>query len=90
MTRFDIVMEGVLKKVIAANVEYRFVLAISMCIDVDMLMSKRCPFCGIEFKRRGSLANHIKIRHYADLNNIIQCAVNQLKEWRLRKGGKNG
>lgn len=82
MTRLDRILDNIVIRLIMADVEITWILAVSKCIDVDKLMTKTCPYCDQKFKKKRSLSNHILHKHTDEIVKIIECATEIIKKWR--------
>jgi len=90
MARYEVVIDSIVSRVIRGDIEARWILAVSKCIDVDRIMALECPFCGAKFKRRGLLSRHVAYMHPDSYVSVVECAIAVLKSWRIIRGGRSG
>jgi len=90
VARYEVVIDAIVSRVIMGEIEARWILAVSRCIDVDRVMSLECPFCGAKFKRRGLLSRHVAYMHPDSYVSVVECAIAVLKSWRIIRGGRSG
>lgn len=73
-------IESSIRKVLlSSRYSIRVAYAVSKCVDVDKIMTKRCPFCGKQFKLKSSLAHHIYT--HDEFLGFMECVKGVLSSW---------
>ncbi|MEM4020316.1 MAG: hypothetical protein QXG57_08830 [Thermofilaceae archaeon] len=81
MERGELIYEYVVRSMLAPRAEVRRILAVGKCMDMERVIERVCPFCGVRFKYRSAFVLHVMGRHTREVNEVVDCVTRVLAEW---------